>query len=124
MTREPSMEQSIGVLSLREGDIVKLTTGETAEFVRAKAKNFIGIMNSNERRLGEKASIQKEQQRKENSNDVLSNLKAGDWFYINKNGEAMAFQFKEIQGKCIIGINPITKTESRIDIRFEIGKIE
>lgn len=52
-------------------------------------------------------------------------LKQGDWFYINKNGIALAFIFDKMS-KCskIIGINPITKAQTRIDSSFEITKIE
>jgi hypothetical protein len=59
--------------------------------------------------------------KKEENNNVMSQLKKGDWFYINKSGNALVFKFDGIEGKRIIGINPIGNTRTKIDMNFEIG---
>jgi len=130
MTREVNFDKLIEVNKLHQGDIVKLTSGESAEFIRLKAKKFIGKINDKmydipvnmfdsviEKTTKTIADTQ------EQTLETVKELKQGDWFYINKNGSAIAFKFEAYSGNKIIGINPITNTQCRIDNSFEIGKI-
>jgi preprotein translocase subunit YajC len=129
MCKEPNFEQLRIVMNLREGDKIKLTNGEIAEFIKAKQKKFIGVMNGTRYDIPmsmidcvlEKADQQK---KKEESLNILSQLKKGDWFYINKSGSAIVFKFDRIEGKKIIGINPIGDVTTRIDISFKIGLLK
>ena len=129
MCREPNFDQLRIVMELREGDKVKLTNGEIAEYVKAKQKKFIGIMNNSRYdipmsmivSIEEKADQNK---KKEESLNNIAQLKAGDYFYINKSGDALVFKFAGIESKKIIGINPITEARTRIDINFPIGLLK
>jgi hypothetical protein len=129
MCKEPTFEQLRLSMELKEGDKIKLNSGEIVEFVRAKQKKFIGIMNgarynisiSSINSVVEKADQNK---KKEESLNLVGQLKKGDWFYINKNGNAITFKFDRIEGKRIIGINPIGDAVTRIDINFQIGLLQ
>jgi preprotein translocase subunit YajC len=126
MCKEPNFDQLRMIMELREGDKVKLINGDTAEFVKAKQKKFIGIMNNARYDIPismlveiiEKADQNK---KKEETLNTLSQLKKGDWFYINKSGSALVFKFDGIEGKKIIGINPIGNARTKIDMGFQIG---
>lgn len=117
-------EKWFQVHDLNQGDKVLLKSGEVAEFVRLKDKNFIGIINglsyncfvNNFVKVVEKAE-------KKDTKSVLNELKKGDYFYINKNGNAILFTYEETSGNKIIGVNPITKGKTRIDTAFEIGRL-
>lgn len=121
------------VMELNKGDKIKLTNGDIMEFVEMKRTKFVATMNGQNYSIPvamydsviEKVDINKiNEAKKAEKKNILSELKKGDWFYINKNGNAIVFQFEGIEGKRIIGINPINGGKSRIDMEFEIGKIE
>ena len=131
MVRPVNESKLMEVYALQQGDVIKLTTGETVEFIRLKAKNFVGIMGGKsynipvnmfdsiiEKNTKTIADTQQETMK------TAQELKQGDWFYINKNGTALAFIFDSMSNSKIIGINPITKAQTRIDSSFEITKIE
>jgi hypothetical protein len=126
MCKEPTIDQIKMIMELREGDKVKLTNGDIAEFVKGKQKKFIGIINNKRYDIPfsmlveilEKADQSK---KKEETLDTLSLLKKGDWFYINKSGSALVFKFDGIEGKKIIGINHIGDIRTKIDMNFQIG---
>lgn len=117
------------IIELREGDKVKLVNGDIAEFVKAKQKKFIGIINNSRYdipismlvSIEEKADQQK---KKEESLNLLGTLKKGDWFYINKDSRAILFKFEKLENKKIIAINPIDNSLTRIDINFKIGILQ
>lgn len=126
MVKEPSFDQLRMVMELKEGDKVKLTNGEVVEFVKSKQKKFIGIMNGKRydipmSMLVEVVEKADQQMKKEDSLNLVGQLKKGDWFYINKSGNAIVFKFEKVEGKRIIGINPIDNCQVRIDISFQIG---
>lgn len=117
---------------LHTGDKVKLTTGEVMEFVKLNRTKFIGRLNDKEYNVPiqmfvevlEKVDLNKIRDEKSKNNaNVLSQLKKGDWFYINKNNSAITFRFEKVEVNKIIGINPINGSTARIDITFEICKI-
>lgn len=133
MTREANFDQLIAINNLHEGDKVLLTNGQMAEFVRAKQKKFIGIIDGSRydipmamfKEVTEKVDAKKRiEEKKKESVSVLKNLKNGDWFYINKNGMAIAFIFEALQGNKIIGVNPIDGGKTKIDSSFEIKIIK
>jgi hypothetical protein len=132
MTREASYEQISAIYNLKEGDTVKLTNGQNAEFVKAKQKKFVGIIDGKPydipftmfQSLVEKTSEARAAAKQEEKKDILSTIKKGDWFYINKNGNAIAFKYEGIEGKRIIGVNPINNAQTRIDMNFEIGLLK
>ena len=129
MTKEATFEQLRLAMELKEGDKIKLNSGEIVEFVRTKQKKFVGIMNgalynisiASINSVVEKADQNK---KKEESLNLIGQLQKGDWFYINKNGNALAFKFDKIEGKKIIATNPIRNAVTRIDINFQIGLIK
>jgi len=129
MTREATFEQLRLAMELKEGDKIKLNSGEIVEFVRTKQKKFVGIMNGalyNISIASINSVIEKADQnkKKEESLNLIGQLQKGDWFYINKNGNALAFKFDKIEGKKIIATNPIGNAVTRIDINFQIGLIK
>lgn len=133
MTREANFDQLMAMNNLHEGDKVLLTNGQVAEFVRAKQKKFVGIiegarydipMAMYKETVGKIDINQKKEEKEKNNSKILNSLKAGDWFYINKNGNALVFKFQEVKGNKIIGINPINNATTKIDINFEIGIVK
>lgn len=129
--REKNMKP-LQVMELNKGDKIKLTNGDVMEFVEVKRTKFVATMNGQNYSIPinmfdsvvEKVDINKINEiKKAEKKNILSELKKGDWFYINKNGNAIVFQFEGIEGKRIIGINPINGGKSRIDMSFEIGKL-
>jgi len=129
MCSEPTYEQLKLAMTLKSGDKVKLKSGQIAEFVKLNQKKFVGNIEGvgyNIPIVSIESIVEKVDQTKklEEKINVLSQLKKGDWFYINKNGNALAFKFERFEGKRIIGINPISNATTKIDVNFEIGKIE
>jgi hypothetical protein len=129
---QEAVQREIMISELHTGDKIKLKTGEVMEFVEMKRTKFTAMMDGKRYRVPvtlletvlEKVDINKiKNEKKKESKSILSELKQGDWFYINKSGKALAFKFEKVEGNKIIGINPIDGIKSRIDISFEIGKI-
>lgn len=130
------MNKELEVMELHTGDKIKLTNGDIMEFVRLKRTNFVATMKGRDYNVPiwmydsvvEKVDsnfIDKiNEAKREEKKNILSELKKGDWFYINKGGNAITFKFEGIERKRIIGINPINGVRTRIDMSFEIGKIE
>jgi hypothetical protein len=56
-------------------------------------------------------------------NDSYKKLKEGELFYIDHKDSAIVFAFKEMKNGRIIGINPLDKGITRIDISLYGGKI-
>jgi uncharacterized protein YjhX (UPF0386 family) len=127
-----SQLKEIKVMELNAGDKIKLTNGDIMIFDRLKRTKFVATMNGQSYNVPilmfdsvvEKIDIVKlQKEKKEEKNNILSTLKKGDYFYINKNGNAIVFKFEGLEGRKIIGINPINGGRTRIDITFEIGKL-
>jgi hypothetical protein len=112
------------VSSLQSGDTVMLTSGKTAAFVRKKKTKFVGIMDGLSYDIP--MDMITEVLGKADASRIHSDyktLKPGEAFYINKSGKAGLYFFVKIQNNYIIGINPISKTNTRIDSSMYVGKV-
>lgn len=123
---EVNLEKYWQVAELTEGDTIQLTSGEKVIFVRCKQKDFTGIMEDGKRysifiNKFDKIIENAKPVKKEEKVNILTQLKKGDWFYINKSGKPIVFKFEKVEGNRIIGINPIDQSLNRIDINFELG---
>jgi len=110
---------------LKQGDKVKLTNGDVAEFVRLKQKNFVGIIDDKSYNVPVTmfASII-EKANNNHKQEEYKTLKLGELFFIDDNkSNAMLFIFDNISNNKIVGINPITKGKTRIDVRLYRGKV-
>jgi hypothetical protein len=129
MIKEPTFEQLQIIWEAKEGDKIKLNTRDIAEFVKVKQKKFIGIIDNKRYDIPISMIIEitervNQEKKKEESLNLISQLKKGDWFYINKSGNALLFKFEKVEGKKIIGINPIGDAVTKIDITFQIGLLK
>jgi hypothetical protein len=136
MARAVDVEKKIKVAGLMEGDVVKLTNGEVATFIRIKQTRFLGTINGNVFNIPinmfvdviSKAPIEdiikKANEKSTVKSNVLDSLKEGDWFYIVQRGNALAFKFVRVQGTSVIAKNPINNAEVKIGIGFEFGIID
>lgn len=128
MAREVNFDKLIEVNKLNEGDMVKLTNGDVAEFVRLKQKNFVGIMNGKSYNIpvnmfvSVESKVDLKSKAKEQEQEYKS-LKQNELFYINHKGNAVLFKFNEIKGGKIIGVNPSTNATTRIDTSLFGGKV-
>lgn len=108
---------------LEHGDKVKLTDGSTAEFVRLKQKNFIGIMDGKSYDIPVtmfKEVIEIAPTRAKARPDLMPN----EPFYIADNrGNAILFLFKEHRNNKIVGINPVDKASVTIPVAMYRGKV-
>lgn len=110
---------------LTQGDKIKLTNGDIAEFVRLKQKNFIGIVNGKSYNVPVTMFISVVEKANNNQKqEEYKTLKSGELFFIDDNkGNAMLFIFDSVRNNKIIGINPITKGSTRIDVKLYRGKV-
>jgi|GEM_PF-4054306 len=125
---------------VKEGYIVKLINGQTAEFVRIKQKKFIGIMDGKKFDIPiewyagilekKTTSISEEERVKkclaeleETQGFDYHNLVKGELFYINKKENALLFIFDKIIGNKVIGISPISKIPNKIDTSFTFTRV-
>lgn len=107
---------------IKQGSKVLLTNGDVAEFIRLKQKKFIGIINGCSYDIPVSMFDKIIEEAKENK-DYLK-LKQGEYFYITSaKNDALLFIFDSIDDKYIIGINPISKTKTKIDISLYKGRI-
>lgn len=115
----------LSLTEIKIGDKLKLTDGSICEFVRLKDKKFIGIMDGKSYNIPVMMFdklVEKVVQKSE-SKEYLT-LKKGDLFYIRDNkSNALLFIFEEMRNSRIIGINPITKGNSKIDVNLYVGKV-
>ncbi len=115
------------VAELIKGDIIQLTTGEKVTFVKCKQKDFSGIMEDGKtysifiNKFDKILENAKPINQQEENNNILSQLKKGDWFYINKSDKALLFKFEKIENNKVIGINPIDNGITKIDMSFQFG---
>lgn len=108
--------------NVKQGSKVSLTNGDIAEFVRLKQKKFIGIINGGSYDIPVGMFVEVVEEAKENTEYL--NLKKGEYFYItNAKNDALLFTFAGIQGEHIIGINPISKTKTKIHSSLYKGRI-
>lgn len=119
---DPKKDNWLELASLKQGTIVSLKNGEEAEFIRLKQKNFTGIINGTSYSIPVSMFVSVIKDAKENTG--YENLKPGENFFINNNtGDALLFIFKEISNNRIIGINPITKVQTKISKELYAGKV-
>ena len=105
--------KNFNILSeLRPGSIVKLTTGETATFLRLKRKNFEGIINGEGYNIP--IALFKEVIQKEQLNEGYKTLKKVELFVINHDHKAIIYKFVKIENDKIIGINPINSINTKL----------
>lgn len=122
------MSKTLEVMELNNGDKIKLTNGDEMIFNKLNRTKFVATMNGQGYTVPinmfasviEKVDMAKKETEKKN---ILATLKKGDYFYINKGGNAVTYKFECIEGERIIGVNPIGNGKVRIDINFEIGKL-
>ncbi len=123
---EPKLEKLIEVSNLKQGDKVKLTNGDTAEFIRLKQKNFVGVINGKSYNIPVNmfVSIEEKVETKK-LNESYKTLKKGDLFYITdqRKGHAILFKFDSLTNGKIVGISPITGGNTKIDIALYVGKV-
>ncbi|MFW6029069.1 MAG: hypothetical protein ACOCRO_02315 [Halanaerobiales bacterium] len=112
------------VSKLTIGDVVSLTNGDKAEFIRLKRKNFIGIIKNKTYNIPVNMFDKLIEKSNFNIDKEIKDLKAGELFYIQaNNGDAVLYEFKQIKNDKIIGINPISKTKTKINKSLYAGKI-
>jgi len=117
--------QKFNILNgLKRGDVVQLSNGEIAQFVRLKQKKFIGIINGKNYDIPVPMFVEvlEKVEEQDLSEEYLS-LKAGEPFYIEQKGNAMLFYFERIEAGRIIGKNPISGGTARIDVSLYAGKV-
>jgi uncharacterized protein YjhX (UPF0386 family) len=123
---EPKFEKLMEVNNLKQGDKVKLTNGDIAEFVRLKQKNFVGIVNGKSYNIPVNMFVSLEEKAVEKKlDDGYKTLKQGELFYITdqKKGHALLFKFEGLKNDKIMGISPITGSMTRIDAGLYAGKV-
>lgn len=123
MRPEPQINKLIAVSELKTGDTVKLTNGKEAEFIKLKQKNFVGVVDGQSYNIPVNmfSELIKRVDQSAKKDDYMT-LKTGDMFYINKSGNALLFCFVGIEKGRIIGINPISKSRTRIEATMYAGK--
>ncbi|MEK5209165.1 hypothetical protein [Psychrobacillus sp. FSL H8-0510] len=122
------MEKLTQLSKLNSGDKVKLHDGSIAEFVRLKQKNFIGLIEGTSYNISVESFVEVlekidiEAKNRELQEEFMKLVK-DDYFYISLKGEAILYQFDTIKNGKIIGINPVTKSLTRIAPSLFGGKI-
>lgn len=112
------------VSRLNPGDKVKLTDGQIAEFVKLKQKNFNGIIDGQSYNIPVNMFVEVVEKTDLGSKlNEAKNMKPGDMFYIAQKGNALLFKFEQIQNGRIVGINPVSKSKTRIDMSLFVGKV-
>ena len=114
------------VSKLNRGDIIKLKSGEEVEFIRLKRKKFLGIIDGTTYNIHVNSFDKVLEKAKDNTEENINKLEAGDYFYIesNRGGNALLFKFKRMKNNKIIGINPISNSRTRIDKALFVDKIK
>ncbi|MGD6876814.1 hypothetical protein [Bacillus infantis] len=123
---EANFEKLMEVSNLSQGDKVKLSNGDVAEFVRLKQKNFVGIIQGKSYNIPVNMFVSLEEKGKEKApNESYKTLKQGELFYITdqKKGHALLFKFDGLKNGKIIGISPINGGITRIDSALYAGKV-
>ena len=124
MRPQPQFDKVITMMGLKRGDIVKLVTGETAEFQSLKQKNFIGIIkgstynipiNHFQELVAKSVKIDK-------TSEVMT-LNSGELFYIIKGDNVMVFKFDRIINNKIHCKNPITNGGVTMSLELYAGKV-
>lgn len=106
--------------ALTQGDVVKLTNGQTAEFVRLKQSKFLGKMNDKTYdipvnmfvEVAEKVDLTAQIEKKK---EGYMSLEKGDLFYISMKGNALLFEFDSMRNGQIMGRNPADNSLARIE---------
>jgi hypothetical protein len=110
---------------LKTGSKILLKSGEEAIFIRLKQRKFIANINGEGWDIPLENFVKVLEEAKDNIE--YRNLKKGELFYINNNGNAELFKFDSIKiarkQERIIGINPITNGKHTIDACMYTGKV-
>ena len=110
-----------------EGRRIILNTGEEFDVEKVKRTNFVGVDDKGQRYNIPLSRIDKiigEAKELNIESYDFKKLKKGDFFWINKGGNAVVFKFEEIVNSKIIGINLINNGRVKIDSSFQIGLIK
>jgi hypothetical protein len=121
-TGKSENEKWMALSSLKQGSIVKLTSGETATFTRLKQSKFIGMINGGSFDIPVTMLLEIIEEAK--ANDGYKKLKKNELFYIVKGKDTILFIFDCMEKGYIIGINPISKGKTRIDISLYGGAVK
>lgn len=110
--------------NLTLGSVVELTSGEKAEFIKLKRKNFEGKIDGKLYNIPISLFKKVLEVKEEGINSEYLDLNKGDLFIINDGkNNALVFKFEEIRNGRIIGTNPITDAKTRIDTRLFFKKL-
>lgn len=124
MAREVNFDKLMVVRGLNAGDKVKLTDGSIAEFGRLKQKNFTGTIDGKPFNIPVNMFVEViEKAEVKILNTQTIDLKKGEKFFIDKNGNALLFIFEKMESGRIIGLNPIDKARTKIDCSLYSGKV-
>lgn len=123
MTNQVNEQKWMALAELKQGDKVKLTSGEIVEFSRLKQSKFIGIMNGNSYDIPVNMFVEVVEKSTRDMN-AYKKLKKGDAFYTDRDGKGILFIFDSIDNGRIIGRNPIDKSRARIDVSLYGGKVK
>lgn len=111
----------MAVANLKQGDTVKLTDGSIAVFTKMKQKNFSGTIDGKAYNIPINMFV--EVLGKAVVDTGYKTLKPGEAFYIAKQGKAMLYTFMGMEGPRIVGMNPVSKQRTTIDISLYGGKV-
>ncbi|MNK38828.1 hypothetical protein D3C87_574240 [compost metagenome] len=111
----------LALVGMNVGDIVKLSNGQEASFIRLKQKKFEGNIN------GVPSNIPVEMfvslVKKAEKNEGYKDLKLGEPFFVNKDGKALLFKFSGLEKDIIVGTNPIGNVTTRIPTAMFGGRV-
>lgn len=124
MALQLNKEMATNIIFADMGDKVLCKDGNIYEFVKLKRTKFIGRNEQGSYdipvtwfvEITEKAPPKK-------LNQSYKKLKEGELFYIVQGDDAKVFAFIELVNGKIMGLNPITKSKTRIDIQLYGGKM-
>lgn len=112
------------IIFANQGDKIKLKNGEVVEFVKLNRTKFVFSREGSHYNTPINNFVEiVEQAPPKKLNDSYKKLKEGELFYIDHKDQAIVFAFKEMKNGRIIGINPLDKGITRIDISLYGGKI-
>jgi hypothetical protein len=114
------------VVELKQGDLILLTNGQEAEFVRLKQKKFIGTIDGIAYDIPVNMFDKLLKHAPKKDTDAYKTLEKGELFYINQSGKALLFIFDSFTQSSmpnIIGVNPISHGKVKIDHRLYVGKV-
>lgn len=119
------LEKELILRQLKRGTIIQLITGDEVEFVEMLRTNFVFLQNGKPYKApASYFSRAVRPPEKEPEKIDWSKVKQGTPFYIDRNGYAELYFFVQVRNGKIIGKNPITGVEHRIDPSFDFYLLE